>query len=75
MLAETNLLLLFKKLHPDQQYAALADCVLINKGDHMLEVLETLKDILQPTSEHRIQKRYTFRPMGIETRFFGGIDR
>jgi pyruvate kinase len=53
----------------DAGHAALADCVMINKGDHTLEVLETLKDILQRTSEHRIKKRYTFRPLGIATRF------
>lgn len=53
----------------DAGHAALADCVMINKGDHTLEVLETLKDILQRTSEHRIKKRYTFRPLRIATRF------
>ena len=57
----------------DAGHAALADCVMINKGDHTLEVLETLKDILQRTSEHRIKKRYTFRPLGIATRFLGQV--
>src|SRR5665647_3900937 len=33
----------------DAAHAAMAECVMINKGDHTIEVIETLRDIL-----HRI---------------------
>jgi pyruvate kinase len=54
----------------DAGNAAQADCVMINKGDHTVEVMETLKDILLRTASHRIKKRYTFRPLQIAQRFF-----
>ena len=53
----------------DATHAALAECIMINKGDHTIEVIETLHDILHRTAAHRIKKRYTFRPLSIATGF------
>ena len=56
----------------DAAHAAMAECVMINKGDHTIEVIETLKDILQRTGGHHIKKRFTFRPLSIAERFIKG---
>lgn len=53
----------------DATHAALAECIMINKGEHTIEVIETLRDILHRTAAHRIKKRYTFRPLSIATKF------
>jgi pyruvate kinase len=55
----------------DAAHAAMAECVMINKGDHTIEVIETLKDILHRTGGHHIKKRYTFRPLSIAEKFIG----
>ncbi len=49
----------------DATHAAMAECVMINKGDYTIEVIETLRDILHRTGGHHIKKRYTFRPLSI----------
>jgi pyruvate kinase len=53
----------------DASHAAMAECVMINKGDHTIEVIETLQDILQRTGRHHIKKRFSFRPLNIATTF------
>ncbi|MBL0358446.1 MAG: pyruvate kinase [Chitinophagaceae bacterium] len=53
----------------DASHAAMAECVMINKGDHTIEVIETLKDILHRTGGHHIKKRFTFRPLSIAEKF------
>jgi pyruvate kinase len=53
----------------DAAHAAMAECVMINKGDHTIEVIETLRDILHRTGGHHIKKRFTFRPLSIAERF------
>ncbi len=53
----------------DASHAAMAECVMINKGDHTIEVIETLRDILHRTGGHHIKKRFTFRPLSIAARF------
>jgi len=53
----------------DASYAAMAECVMINKGDHTVEVLETLRDILHRTAGHHSKKRFMFRPLNIAKRF------
>ncbi len=53
----------------DAGHAALADCVMINKGPHTIEVIETLQDILKRTAEHRNKKRFLFRQLNIAKRF------
>jgi pyruvate kinase len=49
----------------DAAYSGRAECVMINKGDHTIEVIETLKDILVRHGGHHEKKRYTFRPLRI----------
>lgn len=53
----------------DAAYAAMADCVMINKGDYIIRTMETLRDILTRSGGHHIKKRFIFRPLGIATRF------
>jgi pyruvate kinase len=53
----------------DAAHAGLADCVMINKGHHIIRVIETLRDILLRSGGHHDKKRYTFRPLTLATRF------
>jgi pyruvate kinase len=53
----------------DATHAAMAEAVMINKGDHTIEVIETLRDILQRTGGHHIKKRFTFRSLSIAQSF------
>jgi pyruvate kinase len=50
-------------------YAAHAECVMLNKGKHLLNVLSTLRNILHRTGGHHLKKRYIFRPLGIAETF------
>lgn len=54
----------------DASYAGKAECVMLNKGDFVLEVLKSLTDILRRSKGHYAKKRYTFRPMQIARDFF-----
>jgi pyruvate kinase len=54
----------------DAAHAAMAECIMINKGDYTIEVIETLRDILARIGGHHIKKRFTFRPLNIARRFF-----
>lgn len=58
----------------DVTHAAQAECIMLNKGGHTIEVLETLKDILLRHSEHRNKKRYIFRPLNIAKDYIGNVD-
>jgi pyruvate kinase len=49
----------------DAFYSGSAECVMINKGEHTIEVIKTLKDILLRGGAHHIKKRHTFRPLQI----------
>jgi pyruvate kinase len=53
----------------DAAHAALAECVMINKGDHTLEVLKTLRDILSRSRQHNYKQRHIFRDLGIAKKF------
>lgn len=53
----------------DAAHAALAECVMINKGNHIIRTMEALRDILIRSGGHHVKKRYTFRPLSIATRF------
>jgi pyruvate kinase len=59
----------------DASHAAHADCVMLNKGDHTIEVLETLKDVLRRSATHRKKKRFMFRKLRIAERFFELVDK
>jgi pyruvate kinase len=53
----------------DAAHAAIAECVMINKGSHIIEVIETLRDIMHRMGGHHIKKRFTFRPLSIAVNF------
>lgn len=53
----------------DAAHAALAECVMINKGKHIIRTVEALRNILIRSGGHHVKKRYTFRPLSIATRF------
>ncbi len=53
----------------DVAHAAMAECIMINKGDHTIKVIETLRDILQRVGGHHIKKRFTFRPLSIAKQY------
>ena len=55
----------------DAAHAVMAECVMLNKGDYTIEVIETLRDVLYRSGGHHIKKRYTFRPLRIAERFMG----
>jgi len=58
----------------DASYSGFAECVMINKGEHTVEVIETLKDILFRGGGHHIKKRYTFRPLSIAKEYLSSIE-
>jgi pyruvate kinase len=53
----------------DAAHAVMAECVMLNKGEFTIEVIETLRDVLYRSGGHRIKKRYSFRPLRIAERF------
>lgn len=55
----------------DAGHASRAECIMINKGMHTLEVLKTLKDIAQRSAAIRIKNRLLFRPLKIAKDFIG----
>jgi pyruvate kinase len=57
----------------DAAHAALAECVLINKGSHTLEVLKSLLDILSRSRQHNYKQRHIFRELGIAKKFLEAI--
>ena len=56
----------------DAARSVMAECVMINKGTHLIEVIESLRDILERSGGHRIKKRYLFRPLHIAQNFVNG---
>lgn len=59
----------------DAGHASHADCVMLNKGEHTIEVIETLKNILHRAVTHRKKKRFTFRKLKIAERFFQLVEK
>jgi pyruvate kinase len=53
----------------DAAKAATAECVMINKGSHTVEVVKALRDIIQRTDGHRHKKRFTLRALSIAQQF------
>lgn len=54
----------------DAAHAAEADCVMINKGGHTVEVLKTLRDILSRSRKNNFKNRRLFRRLSIAHNFF-----
>lgn len=55
----------------DAGRAAAAECIMINKGPHTLELLRTLQSIAQRIAALRIKNRLSFRPLKIAADFLG----
>jgi pyruvate kinase len=53
----------------DAGRAAAAECIMINKGPHTLELLRTLQSIAQRIAALRIKNRLSFRPLKIAADF------
>jgi pyruvate kinase len=53
----------------DASYAAHSECVMLNKGNYIINVMKTLSDILLRSGGHHAKKRYTFRPMRIASNY------
>lgn len=54
----------------DAGRAAMAECIMINKGDHTLQVLKTLQDIAKRSRALKVKNRLTFRPLRIAEQYF-----
>jgi pyruvate kinase len=56
----------------DAGRAAMAECIMINKGAHTLQVLKSLRDIAQRSQGLKRKNRLLFRPLGIAEKFLEG---
>jgi pyruvate kinase len=56
----------------DAVYAAGAECVMINKGGHLTQVIDYLRDIHQRSLGHHWKKRHLFRSLSIAREFMDG---
>jgi pyruvate kinase len=54
----------------DAAHASMAECVMINKGPHIIEAMTTLKAILNKNGRHHWKKRNMMRPLNIANQFF-----
>ncbi len=46
-----------------------AECVMLNKGPHVVEAVQTLDDILTRMADHQVKKRSMLRPLKLAGRF------
>lgn len=53
----------------DAIQASLAECIMINKGEHTISVLESLKEIMLRTSGSRNKKRFTLGALSMAQTF------
>jgi pyruvate kinase len=53
----------------DAAHAVAAECVMINKGKHTLQVMKTLINILERSGGHHFKKTYAMRPLSIAMRY------
>jgi len=58
----------------DATTAQRAECVMLNKGPHVLEAVQTLSLLLGTADRHRIKKREVFREFTVQRGVFGGRD-
>lgn len=54
----------------DAARSAMAECVMINKGTHTVEVIRFLKNIMGRSGGHRAKRRHLFRPLAVAGHFF-----
>ncbi|HMQ90030.1 MAG TPA: pyruvate kinase, partial [Flavilitoribacter sp.] len=50
-----------------------AECIMLNKGDHIVTATRALTDILQRMQDHQTKKRSTHRKLRLAERFFERI--
>ncbi len=53
----------------DAAMGGMAECVMLNKGKHVVKTVHALADILSRFTEHFDKKRFTFRPLSISRNF------
>jgi pyruvate kinase len=54
----------------DAYKAAQSECIMVNKGTHVLEVLSTLQNVAKRSRRHHLKKRYALPPLQIAADFF-----
>jgi pyruvate kinase len=54
----------------DASLGITAECVMLNKGDHTVRAIKTLKTILERSSTYHLKKRYLLYPLHIARNFF-----
>jgi pyruvate kinase len=54
----------------DAAHAAKAECVMLNKGEFIVDTIKLLERILKKSGGHSHKKRYSMRPLNIATHFF-----
>lgn len=54
----------------DAAMSARSECVMLNKGDHILDAVKTLVNILERMEEHQYKKQGTLRLLKVAERFF-----
>lgn len=58
----------------DAAMSARSECVMLNKGDYILEAVETLIDILDRMEQHQYKKQGTLRLLQVAKKFFKTAD-
>jgi pyruvate kinase len=53
----------------DAAMGSRAECVMLNKGPHVIAAVRVLDDILRRMKEHQDKKRATFRPLSVSKAF------
>ena len=51
-----------------------AECVMLNKGPHVVEALRALDSILRRMQAHQVKKRAMMRELNIASSFFKTVD-
>jgi pyruvate kinase len=54
----------------DAAMSARSECVMLNKGDHILDAVKTLVNILERMEKHQYKKQGTLRLLKVAERFF-----
>jgi pyruvate kinase len=52
-----------------------AECVMLNKGEHVLEAVQTLAELLRTAERHHLKKRHVFREISEQRGVFADILR
>lgn len=53
----------------DASYAGQSECVMLNKGEYIINTMKMLRDILRRSGGHHLKKRFAFRPMQIASHY------